>query len=278
MIARKDAYAVLGLSEGASRNEIEKKYEILFKKYKAAGSRSEDKKAMDEIIEAYNVLMGYSVELPDETAVKPNPLLDKMGIDRKKAGNFFYYYKFHIAGGILLLIFVISLCKSLFFQEPVDLKVAFVGEFYYADSELLANNIKSAVGGLQGVSIDGAQFAPDMGYEMESAMRNKKLVLMVGENIDIFIVDRANFVDFASQGMFVSLDELAENWNVDREANATNILQAEDDEKEHLYGISVKDNALLKDSGVMGKEAIAAIGVKSQYRMNAEKLMEVLYK
>jgi hypothetical protein len=48
------------------------------------------------ITEAYNVLMGYETKENEEQPGKVSPLFKMVGVNEKKAKNFFYYYKFYI--------------------------------------------------------------------------------------------------------------------------------------------------------------------------------------
>ena len=58
----KDAYELLGLSENASKEDIEKRYSILLKKYKNVGTDDKDSNEnladeFERVIKAYNLLM-----------------------------------------------------------------------------------------------------------------------------------------------------------------------------------------------------------------------------
>lgn len=283
MLETKDAYKVLGLKEGASRSEIERRYAVLFKKYKMSKSHEQQDGSpeinFEEITDAYNLLMGYSVKSAEEQTVKkPNPLLQKVGIDEKKAENFIHYYKFHIIIGIIVLIVLVTTLRGCLTRIDPDINIALVGEFFYTDSEPLKQNIKSIYPELKEVGIDGAMLSDETKGQQEYAMQMKAMVLFAAGDVDIFILDKATFEKFGKQGAFASLDEIAERLQVDKAKNRDYVLKLEDQQQEHLYGLDVSSSPIFKDSEILGDEKIAAISVKSRHYDKAVKLMELMLK
>jgi hypothetical protein len=124
---KKNAYEILGVNKDASKNEIERRYTILLKKHRLENSKNSDDKEFDEITEAYNLLMGYSTELPVERKnKKPNPVLKKLGINEEKAANFLHYYKHHIIISIIVLVVLITSVKSCVTRVPPDFNIGSV--------------------------------------------------------------------------------------------------------------------------------------------------------
>ncbi|HHW49442.1 MAG TPA: hypothetical protein GXX14_12620 [Clostridiaceae bacterium] len=277
---KKEAYQILGLSEGASKEQIQKKYNVLIKRYRMSSSDSGEKSPeidMERVDMAYNLLMGYIVEEPSESRpYKPNPILQKMGVDEKKAKNFLYYYKFHIIGAIILVILAVFFIKDVVFRVPSDLDAAFVGEIYYSDTELFKQNVMSKMPELREMSIDAAIFAEGMDAQMEYAMNMKTVVLFGGGTVDIFLLDKASYEKFGSQGAFENLDNIAGKLKIDEEKSKDLLLKTEEDPEEHLYGIDVSDSKLLKESGIIGERIIAAIRVNAKHHENALRMLELL--
>jgi len=212
----KDAYEVLGLSENASKEDIEKRYAILLKKYKHAGKddNESDENLNDEferITNAYNLLMGF--ETPEDENVppkKPNPVLKWLGIDQKKFENFIHYYKIHIIVCIAVLAFLISIVYSIVTNVDPDLNVAFVGSIFYQDTEVFKEKVKDAIPDLNAVGTDSAILYEGMDGQMEIASNMKLTVLFAAADMDVFIIDKQQFDKFAQQGAFEKLDELTQ--------------------------------------------------------------------
>ena len=277
---KKEAYQILGLNEGASKEQIQKRYSVLIKRYRMGGIDGDEKSPevdMERIDMVYNLLMGYSVEEPSESKpYKPNPILQKMGVDEKKARNFLYYYKFHIIGAIILVILAVFFIKDIVFRVPSDLDAAFVGEIFYNDTELLKKNIMDKMPELREMSIDAAIFTESMDGQMEYAMNMKTMVLFGGGTVDIFLLDEANYEKFGSQGAFENLEKYSGKLKIDEDKNKDLLLKTEEDPEERLYGIDVSESKLLKESGVIGERIIAAIRANAKHHENALRLLELL--
>jgi len=279
----KDAYEVLGLSENATKEDIEKRYAILLRKYKNVGKDDKENnenlnEEFERITNAYNLLMGY--EIPEDENVppkKPNPVLKWLGIDQKKFETFIHYYKFHILGGIAALVFLISLIYSIVTNVDPDLNVAFVGSIFYQDTEVFKEKVKDAIPDLKAVGTDSAIIFEGMDGQMEIASNMKLTVLFAAADMDVFIIDKQQFDKFAQQGTFEKLDELAEELKIEEQGIKVYRAKAEEDGKEYIYGIDLTQNAVLKECGIEGEEIIGAVRVDSKHREEAISLIKYLF-
>jgi hypothetical protein len=293
MLKTEDAYKVLGLNENASRDQIESSFTMLMKKHRLSGSAEQGEEAekidIDKITMAYNLLMGYVEEVSDdEKTRKPspffrNPLFKKMGIDAKKAENFWHYHKIHFFAGVIVIVILVSLLKSCIFRVEPDLNIALVGNLFNITTEKLGDIIKEGLDDINEVSIDQAILTDRMDGEQEYAMAMKATVLFAAADIDVFILDKSSYMKYAELGAFVNLDEIAGDLGVDKEKNKELILkirEGEEDEKEeeeeHLYGIDVSSSPIFTKAEIAGGEKIAAIGVKVKHYEHALKFLKFL--
>jgi len=323
---KKEARKILNVSKDATRNEIERKYAIYLKRYKAeqakltedketgeeqgdkalhdsgavsAGARQPSEYTFEQITEAYDLLMGYEVPKKEYVPSKAAPLLQKAGIDERKARNFLYYYKYHILAVIALILTIALTVRGCVNRVKPDFNIAFIGRIVYSEvAEDLKNSIKANVPEITEPGIDGAYLADDSLGEQQYAMEMKATVLLAAGDIDVFILDKTSFVRYAKQGAFMSLDEIAPRLGVDLEANKDLIVEVVDDYLEtdglpenetagdtaqkpsetHLFGIDVSNSAVLKETGVIGDEKIACIFVGCEQIEKAEKFIEFLMK
>lgn len=279
----KKACEVLGVKEDSSRNEIERRYSIILKKNKSArtdeeGIAQDNASDIGEITEAYNLLMGYEEPKAKEVPEKVNPILKKAGIDEKKARNFWDYYKFHVIGGIVLLIVLALSLKSCITAKHPDFNFAYIGNIYASDSELLKSNISKAVPQIKVPSIDGATLSKDNDAQQQYAMQMKATVLLAAADVDLFIADKSSFELYAKEGGFLSLDDYANELGLDSNSEELKSfrLTPKDEKAEGLYGIDVSKSKLLKESNVRGNEFIAAIPVRGKHADMAAKLIKAL--
>ncbi len=267
MLDEKHSFEILGLRENASRADVENRYYVLLKKYKSGGEASLKGATIDEVTEAYNVLTGRVVVVKED--FKPSPLLEKMGIDERKARNWLHYHKWHIVAVVLGIFAVVSLMRAFLSPRP-DFNMAIIGKIYYQDQEMITERLDSVFADIEKSSLDGAQFFNEQAsYEMEM----KAMVLTAAAEIDLFIVDKDKFVRFGKQGLFIDLEPLANELGISVEANEDYFLKSEEDKVERLYGVNVKESSFLKEFNVVGKEMIAGIRVNAK---NPEKAKEVL--
>lgn len=277
MLEEKTAYEILGLKEGAGKTEIENRFTILLKKHRAQSQSGTSEVDMDKVTEAYNLLMGYIVEIPESEQFKPSPLLKKLGVDEKKARNFLYYYKFHILIGLVAIIAVFFTVKGIVTRVDPNLNVAFVGSFYFETSEHFKTKVEESIPELVEVSIDHAFLYPDDNTEQGMAMTMKATVIFAAQDVDVYILDKENFDKFSVAGAFMSLDGLVESLGIDTEANHDFYKTVEGEEQEeHLYGVDVSDNEIFNETGVQGNQMIAALGVRGEFYDNALELLKLL--
>lgn len=147
--------------------------------------------------------------------------------------------------------------------------------------------------------------------QQQYAMEMKAMVLIAAGDVDVFIVDRDRYEKYAKQGVFLSLDDIAPKLGADAEKNKELITSIEEDKdplgtsgtkdnqsadsgadasadkaagdstadvQPHLYGIDVSNSTVLKETGVLGEEKIAAIFVGSKRTDKAEKFIQYLMK
>lgn len=276
---------MLGVKEGASRSEIEKRYAIILRKYRTAST--DDKLTDDDfskITEAYNLLMGYNYEMKDQVIKKkkPNPLLQKLGINEEKLRNNLYYFRIHIIVGILILIGIVFTIRGCVNSVDPDLYVVFMGEIYCNITEQLEEDIKARIPGIEAVSLENILISKTQEKndpQVQMAMLQKAGVLMAVGDVDVFILDNENFERFARQGAFKKLDDLASELNLEEDKIYIEKIEEEDREgrisiaDEGVYGIDVKDSKILEDSKTVGKEMIAVISIRSK---NYDKSVEFI--
>lgn len=276
-----EAYDILGINKNASKSDIESRYTILLKKHRACISEGTSDEAEQKEFEAatmaYNLLMGYVPQ--SEESFKPNPLMKKMGIDQKKVGNFFYYNKNYILIGIIVLLVIVFAVRGCVTAAHPDFSTAFIGQISYtAVTENLKKAIQAGVPEIKEPGFDGAYIPPDRSGEEDYAGIQRTMLIFAAGDQDMFIMDKNNFWQYAQEGAFISLDDIAGKIGADKDANKDFVLKARNDKTAHLYGIDISKSSVLKNSGVYGSEFIAAIPRLTKKQDTAVKLLKFLMK
>ena len=283
MLDTKRAREILGVGKEANKNDIERRYSILLKKHRmgsAEGQEGGEEISIDEITGAYNLLMGYVEPQSEAEMTPPNPLLKKVGIDEKKAGNFFHYYKVHIIVGIIALLVIAFTVRGCVTRVDPDFNIAFLGELYYSETDVLKGTIQKEIPEIKEPGFDGAFLGSgdSADAQQEYAMQMKAMVLFAAAEVDLFIIDKANFDRYAAQGAFISLDEIAPRLGIGSDQSEPFKARAGEDTAEHIYGIDISKSEVLKSSNIQGREMIAAIPVRSKLPDKAEKVIALLLK
>ena len=286
MIEVRDAYKILGVKEGASKDDIVKRYDLLLKKYKMSTlgitDNASEKINIDEVNKAYSILMGYETAGEEEESDKkrPNPVLSpilrKLKIDEKKADNFLHYHKYHIVISIIALIVLITTLRSCIMRVTPDVNISFIGEFYASEGdELIKNHLKSEVPELKEPAVEFIPLSENMDGQQAYAYQMKVVAQMTAGDVDVYILDRYNFDRFAGQGAFMGLDVLKDELDLDMDKNKDYVVDVKDVGK-NLYGLDISDSKVLKDSGIIGDNAIVAIKFNAKNYENAINVLKLL--
>ncbi len=270
--ARCEAYAILGLNEGADDDSIEKRYLLLLRKHKAsirAGLKPD--RGMDQITAAYDLLKGNI--LSEEEQYEPSPFFKKLGINPRKASNFFSYNKWYIVGGILAILLSISVIKTMTRPRP-DFRLAFLGEMWVENTVGIEDRIEERIDTIEFAYIDTAAGSTDSDPYM--VLPQKEAALVAAGDIDVFIVDKAKYEGYAEKGLFISLDEYCTRQEYKAYANSGLILSTEDDPEEHQFGIDVTESAVFSEFKIIGEQLIAGISYKSKQPELALEVLKLL--
>ena len=136
-----------GLPEGASKDDVEKRYFLLIRRERASRQREEtgqpDEQALslEEINRAYKLILEYDEKKTmEQFNAAAYGKYKGMAGSAQKVDHFFSYYKFHVLGVIALILIVIFGTKAyvdhrhkmaeLAKLPPIDVSVSFFGEYY----------------------------------------------------------------------------------------------------------------------------------------------------
>ena len=276
---RQKALEIMGLHENVSPEEITKRYDVLFKKYRFADSDNNGITKL-ETEEAYRLLMGLDFHDPEDERKKqarlahPNRLFKLLKIDEEKVSNFIYYYKWKVIIGIVAFAAVLSIILSIVNRVEPDLKVVLAGEIVMQDTTPLRDSIIAEIEGVEAVQLQVITLSDKLDPQMQSISVQKfSLELMNGKN-DIFIMDKKTYREYASFGAFIPLDDKLKEFGITN-YNRTDLeiaIETEDGETHPvlLYGVDVSNSPLLRDFDILGDTLIAALRLDSDNPENAE--------
>lgn len=299
---KQEARSILKVAKGATKDELEKKYDILLKKYRVMKlDGTLDEKAQtdfDNCTEAYRILMGYEVDEPKtiKKETYADKAFEKAGIDKKKADNFFYYYKFHILIGIVALIVIILTVHSFVTRVEPDVTIGLMGEVNQQEFDLFKAKISKNIPEIKEVAFDSAMLSDRYQDAQSAAYMQKAMVLLAASDIKVYIVSKYVYNTYAPNGAFTDLEGIAGKLDIDV-SNSENLKLRVVDEWEEptdptakskpktyvdaeprLYGIDVTDCDFFKDLNIVGPEKILVVRPEAEKDELVLKLIKLFTK
>jgi hypothetical protein len=278
-----DAYKILDLEVNANKEELEKRYTILIKKYRGLvisevdTEKAEAVRELEEVTDAYNSIKEAELQaIRARIQSKQNPVFKKMGVDEYKARNFMHYHKYHIIFGIIGLLAIVYTIYSFATKVNPDFNVTAIGNFYSQDTAPMKQTIKEKMPEVKEPSIEVITIGGDTKGQQEYAMQMKAMAVMAAGDIDVFILDKENFDKYAAGGAFADLGKGLDGLQV----NKDKVCKAKnsDSNEEHIYGFEVGSSSLLQNIKGAKEQKIVAISASTKNYDKALKLAELLVK
>lgn len=258
----KKAYELLGLPEDATREQVENRYFILLKRARAEKTRSEageddgETLKLAEINQAYNLIIGIESE--------KSVTVEK----QTKVGHFFYYYKVHVIIGLLIVLVGGYMIKEGIDKRreaantpPANLSVSVFGNFYFADAELLEQNMLKYVPEWQRIKTSLVYNPPEIQSQQDMALQQKSVLMLITEKDEVYVTDEKNFESLAMQGLFVKLDEFAAKTGLKIPDNLIRQSRTEDDTSDYAYGIDLTGHRVF--DGIEMTQERQIIGIRA---------------
>lgn len=297
-----EARKILGITKGSLKDDIEKKYDVIMKKYRILKNSGmlnvKEEEDFEKKTEAYRIVMGYEVDMPkiDRKETYVDKAFVKAGVDRKKADNFFHYYKYHMLISIVAIIVVILTVRSFVIRVEPDINIGFMGEVNQQAFDTLGTKIKANVPEIKEVAFDSATLTDNYNDPQAYAYMSKAMVLLSASDTDLFILSKYAYNRYANTGPFMKLDDVAKELNIDITASEYLKLRVVDewedttnmeeerkvktyiDAQPQLYGIDVTNSEFFKDINVVGPEKILVVRVEPKNRDLILKLIKLFAK
>jgi hypothetical protein len=265
----KQAYETLGLQEDASREQVEQRYYLLLKKARSKQSN------LDEINTAYKRIIGYESE-------KASP-----AVKQGKADYFFYYYKWHVLGAVILILVILFTAKGMIDRRneeaakpPLDLAVTVFGDFFTTETgnPKLSQHLLSLVPEWKRIDVGVTYVPTEMRSQQDMALQQKAMLTIMTEKMDLMILDERNFDMLAKQGGFVPLDTLPFWSELQRSPDRIRSALAQEERNARPYGVDITDHPVFQDVqlGQPSARKILALRLEPAHPDNARKMMELL--
>ncbi|HOJ11321.1 MAG TPA: hypothetical protein PK733_12115 [Clostridiales bacterium] len=232
----KKAYEILGVREGAGRDEIEFKYYLLAKKHlilKRENIKSEVVGLnMEKINEAYYCLIGIDREKSQ----------DASGSHEKQRNTLLYMLGDHKTAVLICLVILVA-AIAVFAWEPVEnnINIVIFGEFMddLVDINSLKDEIRNKLCNTikhENLIIEEFMLSKELPIPYKIQMMSSAYNFVTQGDYHILIMDKKSFNEYASVANIAKLDSLAEELKLDNEG--CYLLKKQfGDHEEHIYGL-----------------------------------------
>jgi len=292
----KKAYEILGLPESASREELDREFDILIRKSrsrKPAEHTAENQPDEYELkLKAYRTIIDYEEKKKiEELSRERYSKWGRFAGTAEKSNDFFRIHKTKIIIGIISVIVVVfgitAIMNNLEEKRriaalpPLDLSVMFLGTFMSDDSKggdsALEDAFTATMPDWQRTEVELVYLPSQEGDVIGSqdiAFQQKAMALLSTERPDVYIVDESALDWLINSGLFMNLDEDASG-ELKPLLHEGSIVtgRSEEDTEDHIYGIRVKDSELAKQLPLYLPDMIVTIRFDSE---NKDKAVELI--
>ena len=293
----KTAYERLGLPENASREMVEKRYDMYLRQERRRRRETGDDRESPEFAEITRAYR-FIVEQEEKQAV--SELTEQQyGKYKKYAGlaekidHFITYYKWHTLGAILhvgLIIYGINAYidykeeqARLAALPPMDIYGMLMGQFYTEDMSMETDSLETAMLGhfpdWKRVELELLSFSLEPRSELDFAMLQKATAVLATEKPDIYILDAQTYEWLARSGVLLELDEyVAGRFASLIPENAARKVSGGEENGMHVYGIDLARSPLIEALPIYKEQFIVGIRRDSERIDNALHLIETYLK
>lgn len=281
-----EAKNIFGISNEATKEDIEKKYDIELRKYnqqKSQGNVDEQsQKRFNDITDAYRILMGYEIDIPkvERKETSYDRLLKKRGLDRDKVSNFFYYHKTHIVIGVIALLVVAFSAYSIITKEEPDITIGLMGEINQDMFDTFEQKVSQNIPEAKDVAINSVFLSKTIKNEQDYANLQKAMIILKASDIDICIVNKYTYDLYVQNGPFMDLSEYAAKLGIDTtnskdlkrrvvneweeitDPNAERKVKSYRDSEPKQYGLDISKSSFFKDLNIIGPEQILVVRIE----------------
>ncbi|MGG4553736.1 molecular chaperone DnaJ [Paenibacillus humicus] len=268
----KRAYEQLGLSENASREEVEQAFDMVLRKSRSRKGDDEANSEYERSLRAYKLITEHEDQRKIEQMSRDRfAKWGKFAGTAEKIDDFFRVYRTHVIVGIIavvVLIFGINAFadyraeqKRIAALPPLDLSILLIGNFAVDEAsngeEALEQAILKQFPEWNRVDLQ-ITYVPEQG---EMVYRQKAMAVIATEKPDLYVIDKPTFDWISGGGGFKNLQAESEGvLSPVLPDHAALRAQAEEDPEPQVYAIDLTSSELADQLPLFKKEMIAAVG------------------
>ena len=253
---KENNYAILGISDNADKERVEKKYAMLIKQYKHKtdeyGTTNEDLAYYNKITKAYNEIMGIKDDYSDmdPTNIIPYSIRKRF----QKFSATIENYKMLICGILLFCVIILLTIMQVKDSFKDDISIKFVGAFAsgYSKTEdgYIDVQIKNKSEVVDAPTVSFFTVVEGETTLLDSTAKNAAVQFRTEFTtgaLDVILIDKENLDIYIKQLVFLKLDDFLEEHKNDQGFdnlnvyNYTNSGEEDDYTESGTYAIEITD-------------------------------------
>jgi hypothetical protein len=254
----KQAYDRLGLSENVSREEINKRFDLLLKRRRSKSS-DEERSAPEEDFQAFKFILD-SLDEQEISEAEQQRLAKygKLSGAASKWERFMRLYKTHVFVSVIVLIVIAFAGNALYNNwqhkkylaslPPLDASIMFIGNFGLKDPSGKNDDLNEAIIKQypEWKRVDASiSYLPRTGEGADSFDMNfmqKAVVELAANHPDILILDKATLEWIGGQDGFQDIKSIVESGKIAKDDPRLKWGKNPDSGQEELYGVDITDS------------------------------------
>ncbi len=269
------AYEILGIPEGSSMEDVEKRFDILVRRLRGKPS-IEGMDDSESIVTAYKMIKESERQAAVDQYNKTRFGTNYKKKDRmEKAEHFWSYYRWHVVGAIAVIVILVMIVNAVIEQRrlaalpPPALEVMLYGNYFDTDEASIEQALLARYTEWERVKVIVNYLPDEASGAMDPAYVQKSFVVLATERPDVYILDASTFTTLMEQGGLTPLDELKSGISSGQLMTGTH----PDDDQSHVYGVKINNSTLWKTVNIPDIDKIAVIRQDPKNLQNAKKFI-----
>ena len=281
----KQAYEILGLEEGASYEEVNKRFDLLIRQ---ARSRNRDihagphdaEQSDERISKAYRLITDTeNARIIEQKRQENYNKWGKLAGPKERWDDFLRLHRTKLILGIIAIIIIIAGISTYHNHQqeqarlaklpPIDLSVMFIGDFAASQDSNVSEQLESSL------LADFPQWkristritllpnTTDQVDQTTLALQQKAQIDVMTEKPEIYVLDQHAFDWLVQGGGLANLDQLTDQTGnkLNLPANIEASTHTNDDPTSHVYGLHISSSPLISKLPIASSDLI--IGVRA---------------
>ncbi|MCL2742196.1 MAG: hypothetical protein FWE70_08880, partial [Oscillospiraceae bacterium] len=223
VLDRGEALEILGLPQGATKAEVDRKFSLLSKASKHTlylDDGHEDKVRFAKAEEAYILLSrGFERESAEEAYKGLSEAERAKALRRGKAGDFLRYNRIRIAAAAIAIAVLLLVGYDVMNKGGYTLNLVMMGDVLSVNAQGSEGSLSEQMGSSERVSVFGAYIAKGLEPAFVHAERQKLVTRVSGGQADLFICDWAMFKEYDDLDAFEPIGWLFGEYDLDADRN-----------------------------------------------------------